>query len=85
MAPATKAPAPAINTDAKRAYGFDVAAKPTGRKKIFDDGFLDELFPRKRTYHETAPKRKAGARSQPRGFAHTHGTRVDESGSEDDD
>ncbi|KAK4540409.1 hypothetical protein LTR36_009266 [Oleoguttula mirabilis] len=81
----TKQPATDLKADAKKAYGFDATAKPTGRKKIFDDAFLDELFPKKQTYHETAPKRKAGDRPRPRGFAHTHGTKVDESGSEDED
>lgn len=53
-------------------------------KKIFDDDLLDQLFPKPKSYHETAPKRKAGAPSKARGFAYTHGTRADESGSEDD-
>lgn len=52
------------------------------RKKIFDDEFLDQIFPKKQTYHETAPKRKIGQRTKPRGFAYTHGTTADESESE---
>ncbi|KAK5133757.1 hypothetical protein LTR08_007407 [Meristemomyces frigidus] len=69
---------------ADRRYGFATTAKPSGMKKIFDDDFLDELFPRKQSYNETAPKRKAGETSQARGFAYTHGTKEDESGSEDE-
>lgn len=52
------------------------------RKKIFDDEFLDQIFPKKQTYHDTAPKRRTGHSAKPRGFAYTHGTRADESESE---
>ncbi|KAK5120662.1 hypothetical protein LTR85_006020 [Meristemomyces frigidus] len=80
-----KPSAPDPKASARKAYGVEAAAKPTGRKKIFDDGFLDQIFPKTQTHHATAPKRKAGDRSQPRGFSHIHGTMVDESGSEDED
>ncbi|KAK5719600.1 hypothetical protein LTR17_015314 [Elasticomyces elasticus] len=67
------------------AYGFGSRSiKPSGKKSIFDDKFLDEMFPKQKTYHETAPKRRKG-QGEARGFAYTHGTRVDESASEDDD
>ncbi|KAK5703393.1 hypothetical protein LTR17_022170 [Elasticomyces elasticus] len=66
-------------------YGFgNRSIKPSGKKSIFDDKFLDEMFPKQKTYHETAPKRRKG-QGEARGFAYTHGTRVDESASEDDD
>ena len=70
-----------------RKYGYGAPpAKPMGIKKFFDDGLLDELFPRPKTYFERAPKRRKGeGKGEVRGFAYTHGTRVDESGSEDDD
>lgn len=57
----------------------------SGKRKIFDDGLLDKLFPKKRTYHETAPRRRKGDKPEARGFAYTHGTRVDESESEDEE
>jgi len=71
---------------ATKTYGFGGAptAKAAGNKKIFDDDWLDKVFPKKQTYHETAPKRKAGDRSEARGFAYTHGTKADESGSEEE-
>lgn len=52
-------------------------------KNIFDDNLLDEMFPKQKKYHEVAPKRKGGKNNaRSRGFAYTHGTRDDESGSE---
>lgn len=58
--------------------------KATGTKKIFDDDLLDQMFPKKQSYNDTAPKRKAGDASKARGFAYTHGTRADESASGDE-
>ncbi|KAK5731149.1 hypothetical protein LTR15_001087 [Elasticomyces elasticus] len=73
------------STAPSSAYGFGSrSVKPSGKKSILDDKFLDEMFPKQKTYHETAPKRRKG-QGEARGFAHTHGTRVDESASEDDD
>ncbi|KAK5698877.1 hypothetical protein LTR97_006526 [Elasticomyces elasticus] len=73
------------STAPSSAYGFGSrSVKPSGKKSIFDDKFLDEMFPKQKTYHETAPKRRKG-QGEARGFAYTHGTRVDESASEDDD
>lgn len=63
-----------------------MAAKPT--KKVFDDDLLDQAFPKPKTYNETAPKRRkkdGEGKAKARGFAYTHGTRADESGSEDED
>lgn len=54
-----------------------------GKKKIFDKQFLDELFPKKRTHSETAPKKRAGTKSKARRFAQTHRYRGDESGSKE--
>lgn len=64
---------------------MNMSAKPT--KKFFDDELLDAAFPKKKTYHETAPKRRkvdGEGKQRARGFAYTHGTKVDESGSEDE-
>ena len=58
-------------------------AKGTGRHIIFDDELLDKKFPKDKSYHEVAPKRKRGEKKA-RGFAYTHGTKDDESGSESD-
>jgi len=63
--------------------GGNPPVKIAKKKKVFDDGLLDELFPRQKTYHEVAPKRQKGEKAT-RGFAYTHGTRVDESESEDE-
>jgi len=39
-------------------YGFgDRPTKPAGTKEIFDDEFLDQVFPKK-TYQQTAKKRR---------------------------
>lgn len=54
------------------------------RKAIFDDELLDRAFPKEQTYHETAAKRKPSEKTKGRGFAYTHGTRADESESEDE-
>jgi hypothetical protein len=56
-------------------------AKP--KHIIFDDDLLDKKFPKDKSYHEIAPKRKRGEKKA-RGFAYTHGTKEDESGSESD-
>jgi hypothetical protein len=54
----------------------------TGKKTIFDDNLLDTMFPKPKSYHETAPKRRRGDKDKGRGFAYTHGTKADESESE---
>jgi hypothetical protein len=69
---------------ASKAYGFGGTAAPKGKRRIFDDDFLDELFPRKKTYYESAPKRKTSDKPKARGFAYLHGTKADESGSEEE-
>lgn len=56
-----------------------------GTKKVFDDDLLDQMFPKRQSYHATAPKRRKGDQSKARGFAYTHGTKADESASDDDD
>lgn len=68
---------------------MNATVKPT--KKFFDDDLLDAAFPKKKTYNDVAPKRRKvdgsgkKGKDQARGFAYTHGTRVDESGSEEDE
>ena len=73
------------NPNSKVEDGKPAAAKPKANKHIiFDDDLLDQMFPKKPSYHQTAPKRKPGDNSKARDFAYTHGTRVDESGSEEE-
>lgn len=99
-APRTFSPAPATNSRAPRttpAYqhdDFNMAYRPQNpsqlmnanvkpTKKFFDDDLLDAAFPKKKTYNDVAPKRR---KEEKKGrFANTHGTGVDESGSEDDE
>ena len=69
---------------ARRADGMPLKAAAPPKDKIFDDGLLDTLFPKKVTYNEKAQKRSGIDKSKARGFAYTHGTREDESGSEDE-
>lgn len=54
------------------------------RKKIFHDEFLDQIFPKKQNYYDTAPKRRSDQRTKPRRFTYTHGTKADELASEDE-
>jgi len=35
-------------------------AVPTGKKKVFDDDLLDQLFPKPKTYDESTPKKTTG-------------------------
>ena len=69
---------------ARRADGMPLKVAAPSKDKIFDDGLLDTMFPKKVTYNETAQKRSGIDKSKARGFAYTHGTREDESGSEDE-
>ena len=58
------------------------SATGKGKKIVFDNDLLDKRFPQEKTYHEMAPKRKAGEEEKGRGFHYTHGALADESGSE---
>ena len=71
--------------EALRPISGSPAQATTAKPKhiIFDDDLLDKKFPKDRSYHEVAPKRKRGEKKA-RGFAYTHGTKDDESGSESD-
>ncbi|TKA62618.1 hypothetical protein B0A55_10340 [Friedmanniomyces simplex] len=74
-----------IDPASANAYGFgNRPTKPSGKKKIFDDDFLDEIFPKK-TYYETAPKRWKGDEAEARRSNNTDATSVDESGSEEEE
>lgn len=55
--------------------------KATG--KPFDDDLLERLFPKPKSYHEVAPKRRRLGEAS-RGFQYIHGNRADESGSEEE-
>ena len=57
---------------------------PTGKKKIFDDEWMNDVFPKQPTYYESAPRRQRGETHERRGFDYVHGTRVDESASEEE-
>jgi hypothetical protein len=57
------------------------SATGKGKKTFFDDDLLEKKFPQEKTYHETAPKRRASKVGKRRGFHYTHGTLADESGS----
>jgi hypothetical protein len=58
------------------------SATGKGTKTIFTEDLLDKAFPQSKSYHQVAPKRKRGDSGKARGFAYTHGTKGDESGSE---
>jgi hypothetical protein len=74
-----------LHSTRKNAYGFGgTTIQATGKRKIFDDELLAAAFPKQKMYHETAPKRKYGEPAKARGFAWSHGTRIDESGSEEE-
>lgn len=73
-----------VESRSKTGSKLNLAVKPAGKKTIFDDDLLDKIFPKQKSYHDTAPKRKASQISKARGFAYIHGTRADKSDSEDD-
>ena len=77
---------PISNPELKTRNPNAIPAKPaTGRKIIFDDDLLDELYPKKPSYDGTAIKRKAEEIATVRGGAWRAGTKPNSSGSGDED
>ena len=85
--PSTLQEATTADPDTSKATAKEISppVKPTGKKTIFDDDLLDNLFPKEKSYRKAAPKQTTVDKSKGKDFASTHGTRVSESDSEDDE
>jgi hypothetical protein len=84
--PTTIREALSVTSDPVATASLSKSATPSatgkGTKAIFTEDLLDTVFPQTKSYHQVAPKRKRGDTDKARGFAYTHGTKDDESGSE---
>ncbi|KAK1070863.1 hypothetical protein LTR12_007162 [Friedmanniomyces endolithicus] len=58
--------------------------QPSGKKKIFDDDFLDQVFPKK-TYHQIAKKRREDEEPEARESSDQDGTSEDGTEGEEDE
>lgn len=73
---------PIIRQRSEKSSTPSTTSSGQNKRIVFSDDLLDKAFPKKKKYHEVAPKRKRGKRSKARGWEYTHGTKDDESGSE---